>query len=279
MRYCGQSSGKALGPRRASDFGHVPKYRNVCQKKGGHIRATTVASSCCRRSRCCRVPGCRPAPRVGPIKSSGNQKATYPTVVQAVGGTISRGDRPLQGSSGMVVQVGPHGCMGPPSTSGAGVGSRASIHRAEDACLLAAAWWIPLTCGPGCCASPTRWPRNGQPDQCRPPCSRKEGPCFWPQARFRHLVKWRRCRRPMACSCPDQCGRGGRQAVSTSLLKGRARTLPPPPSKSARAPKLAPTCRSRRPHHASRPMAQATQEYNIVIHWKMCHCATPQLNM
>ena len=71
-------------------------------------------------------------------------------MVQAVGGTISRGDRPLQGSSGMVVQVGPHGCMGPPSTSGAGVGSRASIHRAEDACLLAAAWWRPLTLhGPG----------------------------------------------------------------------------------------------------------------------------------
>ena len=112
-----------------------------------------------------------------------------------------------------------------------------------------------MACGPGCCASPTRWPRNGQPDQRRPFCSRK-GPCFWPQARFRHLVRWRRCRRPMACSCPDQCGRGGRQAVSTSLLK-RARTLATPPSKAARAPRLAPTCRSRRPRRASRSMAQA----------------------
>ena len=68
---------------------------------------------------------------------------------------------------------------------------------------------------------------------------------------------------------PINVGGGGRQAVSTSLLKGRAGTLAPPPPKAARTPKLAPTCRSRRPHHASRPMAQATQEYNIVIHFSI----------
>ena len=116
----------------------------------------------------------------------------------------------------------------------------------------------------------------------------KEGPCFWLQARFRHLVKWRCCRRPMACSCP-QCGRGGRQAVSTSLLKGRARTLAPPPFKAARAPKLAPTCRSRRPHHASHPMASYPASTVLIqikdfpqwtpggttFDFKGVHCLTP----
>ena len=181
----------------------------------------------------------------------------------------------------MVVQVGPHGCMGPPSTSGAGVGSRASIHRAEDACLLAAAWWRPLTLhGPGI---------------------HQHGLWAWVLC-LPHALATQRPTRPMPAALQPQ-GRALLLAPSPVQASGQVASLPaanglqlprpmwaggppsgldltvkgeggdpgPAPPKAARTPKLAPTCRSRRPHHASRPMAQATQEYNTVILYRQTH--------
>ena len=59
----------------------------VCQKKGGASRATTGAAEALAAGR---------HRGWAPIESSGKQKATYPTVVQAVGCTISCGIAPCK---------------------------------------------------------------------------------------------------------------------------------------------------------------------------------------
>ena len=56
---------------------------------------------------------------------------------------------------------------------------------------------------------------------------------------------------------PTNVGGGAARRSRPHCSWGRRGPWPRPPSKAARPPKLALTCRTRRPQHASRPMAQA----------------------
>ena len=136
--------------------------------------------------------------------------------------------------------------MGPPSASGAGVGSRAPIHRAEDPCLLAAARGRPLTLHGPSIHQHGLWAWV----LCLPHALATQRPtrpmpaALQPQGRALLLAPSPVQTSGQVVSLPAANGlqlprpiwAGGRQAVSTSLLKGRAGTLAPPPPQSSEDP-------------------------------------------